>query len=95
MNNPLALVIFGITSNLAQIKLIPALYDMAEKGLLPKDMIIIGNARKPLSKEEFNNYIESVLNSENKHHQHHIDQKVVKTLLSKMINMIFVNQRFK
>lgn len=79
-----ALIIFGITSNLAQIKLIPALYDMAEKGLLPENVSIIGSARKPQSPEEFRDYIISVLKLENKHHQHPIDETVLQTLLSKM-----------
>ena len=57
-----ALIIFGITSNLAQIKLIPALYDMAEKGLLPPGMTIIGTARKEMSSEEFKEYFKKVLN---------------------------------
>lgn len=83
MKDSLGLVIFGITSNLAQIKLIPALYDMAEKDLLPDDMKIYGNARKPLAKEEFDNYITKVLNTENIHHKHPIKPEVLKKLLSK------------
>lgn len=50
---PFTLVIFGITSNLVQIKLIPALYDLAERGLLPKDLVIIGIARRGLSESDF------------------------------------------
>ncbi len=57
----LSLTIFGITSNLAQIKLIPALYDMAEKNLLPDNLTIIGNARKAMTKQEFDSYLEKVL----------------------------------
>lgn len=80
--NSLSLVIFGITSNLAQIKLIPALYDMAEKNLLPANLQIIGNARSPMSKSEFSAYIEKVLNTANIHHQHPIKPEVVKSLLA-------------
>ncbi|OGE26597.1 glucose-6-phosphate dehydrogenase [Candidatus Daviesbacteria bacterium RIFCSPHIGHO2_02_FULL_39_12] len=79
----LSLTIFGITSNLAQIKLIPALYDMAEKGLLPENIEILGNARTPMSKDEFAHYIENVLHSPNIHHTHPVKPEIVKKLLSK------------
>jgi glucose-6-phosphate 1-dehydrogenase len=80
----LALVIFGITSNLAQIKLIPALYDMADKGLLPKDMVIIGTARGQKMREEVLDYVHTTLHQENRHHQHPIKKEVVEELLSKI-----------
>lgn len=80
----LALVIFGITGNLAQIKLIPALYDMSEKGLLPDKMSIIGNARKPRSQDEIENYITDVLNSENIHHKHDIKPEILSNLLKRV-----------
>ena len=71
-----ALIIFGITGNLAQIKLIPALYDIAEKGLLPENSTIIGTARKPMKKQDFEKYFHSVLHSENKHHKHAIKDEI-------------------
>ena len=79
----LALVIFGITGNLAQIKLIPALYDMAEKNLLPDNVSIIGIARKDLSREEFCAYLDEVVHRENLHHNHEIKQEVVDKLFSR------------
>ncbi len=83
MKDCLSLVIFGITSNLAQIKLIPALYDMAERDLLPDNMSIIGNARTPMSVEEFCNYLTKVLHTENIHHRHLIKTDVLEKLLKK------------
>lgn len=77
---PFALTIFGITSNLAQIKLIPALYDMEEKGILPEGMTIIGIARKEMSDEEFKTYLHSVLHLENIHHQHDIKEQIFQKL---------------
>lgn len=74
------LVIFGITSNLAQIKLIPALYDMEEKNSMPKDMKIIGIARKEMTKADFQKYLEEVLNLKNIHHTHEIKQDIFKKL---------------
>lgn len=79
-----SLIIFGITSNLAQIKLIPALYDIAAKGLLPKDTKIFGIARSPKSHQEFLDYFTKVLYSENRHHQHPIKQDIVDDLSKKL-----------
>lgn len=79
----LALTIFGITSNLAQIKLIPALYDMAERDLLSENLVILGNARSPMSKIAFSNYINNILHAPNIHHKHLIKTEVVNKLLKK------------
>lgn len=79
-----ALIIFGITGNLAQIKLIPALYDMAEKEELPKKMSIIGTSRKPLNQQGFKKYIDETLHTQNIHHQHEIKENVMSDLLEKM-----------
>ena len=76
-----ALIIFGITSNLARKYLIPALYDMSEKGELPKSMSIIGTARSPMSKTVFKNYLYSVLTTRNIHHQHEIKKEPFEKLV--------------
>ena len=79
-----SLIIFGITSNLSQKYLIPALYDMAEKGgAIPEKISIIGIARKPLSAEEFNKYIYDVLHIESIHHHHPIKDEVFQTLIKR------------
>ncbi|MCA9392535.1 glucose-6-phosphate dehydrogenase [candidate division WWE3 bacterium] len=74
------LVIFGITSNLARIKLIPALYDLTKAGMLPEDLTIIGVARSPMADEELHDYINKVLREDNRHHTHPIDQEVADKL---------------
>ncbi len=79
----LALVFFGITSNLAQKYFIPALYDMAEKGVLPDNLVILGNARTPMNKEEFKEYVHKVLHLPNVHHQHSISEDVFSKLIKK------------
>nr|WP_026930561.1 glucose-6-phosphate dehydrogenase [Glycomyces tenuis] len=43
---PCALVIFGVTGDLARKKLIPAIYDLANRGLLPASFVIVGFARR-------------------------------------------------
>ncbi len=78
-----SLVIFGVTSNLSQIKLIPALYDMAEKDLLPQDLAIVGVARSPKTLQEFAEFIREALKMDNKHHPHEIKEEVVDKLLPK------------
>lgn len=79
-----ALIIFGITGNLAQIKLIPVLYDMAEKDLLPRNMSIIGIARKPMSTAQFQDYFHKTLHLDNIHHKHEIKEVVFKKLCQRL-----------
>ncbi|HUK77438.1 MAG TPA: glucose-6-phosphate dehydrogenase, partial [Thermoleophilia bacterium] len=46
---PCAIVLFGVTGDLASRKLIPALYDLACHGVLPRRFALVGYGRKPLS----------------------------------------------
>jgi glucose-6-phosphate 1-dehydrogenase len=82
--DPFTLTIFGVTSNLAKLKLIPALYDLEEKNSLPQNSKIVGIARGEYSKDEFRKYIEGVLQTENRHHQHPTSPEVTNRLLAKM-----------
>lgn len=43
---PCALVIFGVTGDLARRKLLPAVYDLANRGLLPSGFAVVGFARR-------------------------------------------------
>ena len=43
---PCGIVLFGITGDLSRRKILPALYDLANRGLLPPSFTIIGVARK-------------------------------------------------
>lgn len=80
----ITLVIFGITSNLAQKYLLPSLYDMKEKGLLSEGVKVLGVARRKLTREEFVNYINEALHKENIHHRHPIKNEVLKKLIKKI-----------
>ena len=51
--HPTALVIFGVTGDLARRKLLPALYNLAHEGSLPERFELIGIARSEHSDEEF------------------------------------------
>lgn len=50
---PCALVVFGITGDLARKKLIPAVYDLANRGLLPPGFALLGFARRDWSHGDF------------------------------------------
>ncbi len=50
---PCAVVIFGASGDLTQRKLIPALYSLAYRRLLPERFAVVGVARSPVSDEEF------------------------------------------
>lgn len=76
------LVIFGITSNLAQIKLIPTLYDLVKGEYLDCDFKIIGVGRKNYSPAEFKQYISATLRAPNRHHTHPIEAAVEAKLLN-------------
>jgi len=51
--DPLALVIFGASGDLANRKILPALAKLAERGSLPDAFSIVGVARSDMSDEEF------------------------------------------
>jgi len=50
---PCALVIFGVTGDLARKKLIPAVYDLANRGLLPPSFVVLGFARRDWGDDDF------------------------------------------
>lgn len=76
------LVIVGITSNLAQLKLIPTLYDLVASGHMPKVYKIIGIGRTPMDNSIFTDFVDHVLHTPNRHHTHNIDQKIQDELMS-------------
>lgn len=80
---PFSLVIFGITGNLTQKYLLPALYDMEEKNSLP-NVQILGIARGVKTQKELAEYIQKVLHQDNLHHKHEIRGEVVGRLLKKI-----------
>ncbi|TSD95309.1 glucose-6-phosphate dehydrogenase [Skermania sp. ID1734] len=50
---PCSLVIFGVTGDLARKKLMPAVYDLANRGLLPPGFTLVGFARRDMAHEDF------------------------------------------
>ncbi|MHA3702346.1 glucose-6-phosphate dehydrogenase [Jatrophihabitans sp. YIM 134969] len=50
---PCALVVFGVTGDLSRKKLLPAIYDLANRGLLPTDFVLLGFARRDWGDGDF------------------------------------------
>src|SRR5690606_41497326 len=50
---PSALVIFGVTGDLSRKKLLPAVYDLANRGLLPPGFALVGFARRDWADQDF------------------------------------------
>jgi glucose-6-phosphate 1-dehydrogenase len=51
--DPCALVVFGVTGDLARHKLLPAVYDLGNRGLLPPGFVLLGFARRDWDHGEF------------------------------------------
>ncbi len=50
---PSSMVLFGVTGDLARKKLMPAIYDLANRGLLPPGFSLVGFARRDWAHEDF------------------------------------------
>jgi glucose-6-phosphate 1-dehydrogenase len=50
---PCAVVLFGVTGDLARKKVMPAIYDLANRGLLPPTFSLVGFARRDWDHERF------------------------------------------
>ncbi len=50
---PCGIVLFGVTGDLARKKLMPAIYDLANRGLLPPGFALVGFARRDWADEDF------------------------------------------
>jgi len=54
---PCGVVIFGVTGDLARKKLMPAIYDLANRGLLPPTFALVGFARRDWADEDFSKLV--------------------------------------
>lgn len=50
---PCALVLFGVTGDLSRKKVMPAIYDLANRGLLPPGFALVGFARRDWEDQDF------------------------------------------
>ena len=55
------MVIFGVTGDLAYKKLLPAIYDLASRGLLPAGFTLVGYGRRDWDKVAFCDYVRSAV----------------------------------
>lgn len=58
MSGPCGMVMFGITGDLARKKLLPAIYDLANRGLLHPAFALTGFARRDWGRESFVAFVE-------------------------------------
>ncbi|CAB4638961.1 unannotated protein [freshwater metagenome] len=54
---PSSLVIFGVTGDLSRKKLMPAVYDLANRGLLPPGFALVGFARRDWADQDFGDQV--------------------------------------
>lgn len=57
MSTPLTVAIFGASGDLTSRKLIPALFNLAQKGRLPPETRVVGSARSPFTDEAFREHM--------------------------------------
>ena len=57
ITGPSGLVIFGVTGDLSRKKLLPAVYDLANRGLLPPGFSLVGVARRDWDHERFAQFV--------------------------------------
>jgi glucose-6-phosphate 1-dehydrogenase len=78
---PCALVIFGASGDLTQRKLMPALYSLAYRNLLPERFAVVGAARSEESDEQFRGRMKDAVE---RHARDEFRQEVWETLASGM-----------
>jgi glucose-6-phosphate 1-dehydrogenase len=54
---PCAVVLFGVTGDLARNKVVPAIYDLANRGLLPPTFSLVGFGRRDWNDEDFSQFV--------------------------------------
>ena len=54
---PCSMVMFGVTGDLARKKLMPAIYDLANRGLLPPGFSLVGFARRDWADQDFSKVV--------------------------------------
>jgi glucose-6-phosphate 1-dehydrogenase len=64
MAEPCTLVIFGATGNLAQLKLLPALFQLESGGLLPEALRIVCSGRSEFSQAQWSDYVRGIIDRE-------------------------------
>ena len=58
---PAGLIIFGVTGDLSRKKLMPAVYDLANRGLLPPGFSLVGFARRDWEDQDFGQVVKDAV----------------------------------
>ena len=58
---PSSLIIFGVTGDLSRKKLMPAVYDLANRGLLPPGFALVGFARRDWENQDFGKVVKEAV----------------------------------
>ncbi len=58
---PSSLIIFGVTGDLSRKKLMPAVYDLANRGLLPPGFALVGFARRDWEHQDFGKIVKEAV----------------------------------
>jgi len=58
---PTIFVLFGATGDLARRMVLPAFYQLAQEGLLPKQWLLVGNGRGDVAHEDFRKHVRDAL----------------------------------
>lgn len=66
MHTPTQIVIFGITGDLSQKKILPSLFSLYCEGKLPKKLSLTGFSRRDFSKNNIEDFVRGVLSEHNK-----------------------------
>jgi glucose-6-phosphate 1-dehydrogenase len=62
VTDPFAMVIFGVTGDLAQHKLMPSLFSLYKQNLLPETFSIIGFSRRDINDQNLRDYFGALQN---------------------------------
>jgi glucose-6-phosphate 1-dehydrogenase len=79
--HPTTLIIFGATGDLAQRKLLPAVYNLAHEGALPERFNLIGIARTDQPDDEYRDFAREAIE---KYSRRQPDESVLSSLLDRM-----------
>lgn len=82
-NSPCAVVIFGASGDLAKLKLIPALYELAREKLLSDKFALVGYARTEMTDQAFRDICKEAISKNARTKKAGIDEKVVNWLLER------------
>lgn len=61
IHEPLTIFLIGVTGDLSKKKILKAIYKLFEKKLLSDPFTLVGNARKPMSRTEFQEFVKGVV----------------------------------